>query len=361
MRLMNMTIAPRSMRFFGRAILNHFLKAGLFIFAPGGYRLPHRAVRHACGCLAQLVERLTLNQLVVGSIPTAPTIFPAIIPLVLSLTIGKHSAAHTPPAGRQGMAQETRDQVKQRMNQRKGPSWAAKHNKPSSGFQMVFVVILAIAVVLAVFRLLVFNQPDKPAYIPPLAASSPPAQPVQAAPPAAQAISLPAAQQAKPPEHALAPQIPIPADETQFVSIVAAAAHIYTSGASATAKDAAQHQRAQAICQAFPVPHVSQWVGIVETASSTATGATILAVALDVKKASESAGASSSPSILILASPPFLPAPSQINAGDTVTFSGKFAPDNTGQNCFQDGSQTTDQAMQSPAFLMQLSDVKEAQ
>jgi hypothetical protein len=256
------------------------------------------------------------------------------------------------------MARETRDQIKKRLSQQKAPNWAARHTKPSSGFQMIFVVILAIAVVLAVFRLLVFNQPDQPAYTAPLTVSSPP---VQSAPPAQQAEPQPAAQQAKPPEHALAPQIPIPAGETQFVSIVAAAAHIYTSGASATAKDAAQHQRAQAICQAFPSPHVSQWVGIVETASPTATGATVLAVALDVKKASESASVSSSPSILILASPPFLPAPGQINAGDTVTFSGNFAPDSTGQNCFQDGSQATDQAMQSPAFLMQLSDVKEAQ
>ncbi len=50
-----------------------------------------------------------------------------------------------------------------------------------------------------------------------------------------------------------------------------------------------------------------------------------------------------------------------MNAGSTVTVSGNFIQDSTGQNCFQDSSHSPDDAMQTPAFLMQLSDVKEAQ
>ena len=38
---------------------------------------PHRPPHSSEGPLAQLVEQLTLNQLVVGSIPTRPTIYPS--------------------------------------------------------------------------------------------------------------------------------------------------------------------------------------------------------------------------------------------------------------------------------------------
>jgi hypothetical protein len=54
---------------------------------------PHRSPQNDnYGLLAQLVEQLTLNQRVVGSIPTQPTIYAKVAKLVYALDLGSCGA-----------------------------------------------------------------------------------------------------------------------------------------------------------------------------------------------------------------------------------------------------------------------------
>lgn len=246
---------------------------------------------------------------------------------------------------------ETREEVQRRLAQRKGPGWASRHDKPGSAFKMIFIILISIGVA-AGLMWLVFSPSGQPAYVPPAASSTAAPPPDQPAP---QAEAVQPASPAKQAQPAAAPLIPIPDDERHFADIIATAAQHYHPGPDATAPADAERQRGQDICQAISSPHVSQWVGTV-TALSAGQEHTILAIALDV----QTAAASPAPSlpILMLASPPFLPPPGGVNPGETVTFSGDFIPDGTGQDCFQTGGQSAEQALQDPAFVMQLSNVK---
>ena len=66
MRLVNMTNALRSTHGKVRGWLQNFFGGGLFFLAMSSYTLPHTPQRYTPlrtdGCIAQLVEQLTLNQ-----------------------------------------------------------------------------------------------------------------------------------------------------------------------------------------------------------------------------------------------------------------------------------------------------------
>jgi hypothetical protein len=263
------------------------------------------------------------------------------------------------PLGRHTMAQkrETREEIKRRMDQRKPPSWAVRHDKPGSANKVLLFLLLGFVASFAVVWFLILKPLNQTS----IAAPSNPA--FQQAQLAEQAQQVEQVEQAQP-QMAPTTSIPIPAAEHDFAKIIATSAQTYSSGATGAAKEAAEQQRAQAICRDFSTLHVSEWVGTVKIFSSPKTDRAILAISLDVQKPTQTgdqaSGDSSSPPILIVASPPFLSAPSEMHAGEPVAFSGNFIPDSDGRECFHDYSKTADQGMKSPAYLMQLSNVKEA-
>jgi hypothetical protein len=234
----------------------------------------------------------------------------------------------------------------------KQPDWAKRHDKPGSAARTVFVLLMAIGVAIGVFWLLDFRGPPSP---PPLALPGN-AGPIEGSNSSSPSTTSPA--------HALT-IIPIPDDEKHFAHIVDVEAKAYDDAASDADKAATRPERAQEICEAQSSPHVSRWVGVLKTLDTSSPDRPILAISLDVASVSAdgkpAAGNDKGPDITIMASPPFLNATSDMNAGDTVTFSGDLVPDTTNQDCYEQGNPSLYDAMERPSFVMKLSVVKEAQ
>lgn len=243
---------------------------------------------------------------------------------------------------------ESDSAVKRRMKQ---ADWAKRHDKPGSGVRTAFVLFLAIAVAGGVFWLLDFGM-----------SSPPPALTLPGNGAAITASGTAPGTTGKGPSLTL---IPIPSDEKRFAHIIDDAAQAYDDATIGTAKAATRPERAQEICQAQSSPNVSRWVGVLKTLDTSSPDRPILAISLDVASVSAdgkpAAGAEKGPAITIQASPPFLDATSNMNPGDTVTFSGELVPDATNQDCYQQGNPSLDDAMERPSFVMKLSVVKEAQ
>ena len=158
---------------------------------------------------------------------------------------------------------------------------------------------------------------------------------------------------------------PVPADEQQLSDIVAKYIDAYNRAGNDMAKGAVRHERAKAICQAFPSFTVSDWVGKVSTLDSTDKGNGILVLSIDQNITIGTTNNEFSDSLfntLIPVNSPLFTAVSAMKVGDLVDFSGSFVGGDSAidNDCFSEQSLTTDGSMQNPAFYFKFSSVKEA-
>jgi hypothetical protein len=152
------------------------------------------------------------------------------------------------------------------------------------------------------------------------------------------------------------PAMPEPAaresNERMFLDLIANFSNIYASAPNRMSQATVPPQRANALCVLLPDGAVRDWVGTIETLSSTDDGRGILGVRISSHVTLETVN--NPLSELLSATPTLIPTDSRLfrqlsslRVGQPIVFSGYFV---RGEDCFTESSLTVTGAMQDPYF-----------
>ena len=155
----------------------------------------------------------------------------------------------------------------------------------------------------------------------------------------------------------------MPDTETRFLAIIDQGRGDYASGPNDMAKGASRPRRARALCQALPGQVAVDWIGTVETLSSTSEGKGVLTIRLGSHVTVGTSNNSLSDSLtsmhtLIEPDSEVFAVASSLRIGQPVRFSGPFATSNT--DCLEEGSLTQQGSMTDPEFRILFAEVKPA-
>jgi hypothetical protein len=159
------------------------------------------------------------------------------------------------------------------------------------------------------------------------------------------------------------PELPIPADEHNFITAVQRGQSAFRAAPNEMAQGGTRSQRRAAICQNLSGVSVLRWVGQIEKLSSNSDGKGVLEIAVapgvHVKTwnndLSDSFGSANT---LIDPSSPLFAVVSQMKQGDEVLFSGTFFPSTL--DCVREGSVTLEGSMTDPEFIFRYASVSAA-
>lgn len=155
-----------------------------------------------------------------------------------------------------------------------------------------------------------------------------------------------------------------PGDEAAFVTAVTQYSSAYDQGANDLAKGAERPARAQALCKLVDSTPVKDWLGSVDTLSSSNDGHGVLKIRLTehLTLGTSNNGFSDPVGMRTLLDPGSLvfQAATALHVGQLVRFSGTFSYtfDSKNMDCFEEMSLTQEGAMQDPEFLFRFDSIE---
>lgn len=152
----------------------------------------------------------------------------------------------------------------------------------------------------------------------------------------------------------------IPPQEAHLISIISDSSSRYDSANNDFQKGAERVKRAKAICNSLPSRSAKNWIGTVEDLSSTSDGYGVLSIRIsdhitvstNNNKFSDSLGTMKT---LVMPDSPVFQKMASLSKGQTVMFSGVFAP--AQNDCLEELSITQSGSMSDPEFEMKFTDV----
>jgi hypothetical protein len=156
----------------------------------------------------------------------------------------------------------------------------------------------------------------------------------------------------------LPPTVPMPSDETAFVSAVSGARSAYKSASNELAAGGTRNARQQAICRALRDQAADSWIGKISKLTSNGDGKGVLSIELapDIQVSTwNNALSDIGSNTLIDPSSSLFKSLSSMKRGDTVRFSGRFTTSNV--DCVREKSVSLSGSMTSPEFTMRFTSV----
>jgi hypothetical protein len=151
----------------------------------------------------------------------------------------------------------------------------------------------------------------------------------------------------------------VPADEAEFIKILALARGNYENAKTDFAKGATRPQRAKAICAASKSTQAKSWKGKVVRLTTNGDGKGVFAVEIAPSVTLKTFSvqlADIGSNTLIEPNSKLFGALGELSIGDQVKFSGSFIASAT--DCFQETSLTMNGSLTSPEFVMRFVDVQ---
>jgi hypothetical protein len=151
----------------------------------------------------------------------------------------------------------------------------------------------------------------------------------------------------------------LPADQVQFLGIVQAAQADYRAAANDMAKGGVRADRRGKLCALLKQPVVKDWVGTLDTQSSSNDGKGVLSVGIgkDVSlRTSNNSFSDTEVNTLIDPSSSVFKSAVALKRGDTVVVSGTFIGDK--DDCIKESSLTLDGSLRQPAFFFRFSSIR---